>query len=61
MQHFLKATSGSTGAGIIASELFEQFFVAVDDPVAAHDARLGWESFAAFTDLLERMRRRCCA
>lgn len=61
MQHFLKALAGTAGAGIVASEFLKEFLVSVDDPVAAHDARLGWESFAAFTHLLERIRRRCCA
>src|SRR5688500_8601257 len=41
MQHFLKLAGGAAGAEVVAAELFEQLFVAVDDPLAALDARLG--------------------
>jgi hypothetical protein len=48
MQHFLKPASGAADARIVAAELFEQLFVAVHDPVAALDARLGRIAGAPF-------------
>jgi len=48
MQHFLKTPPGSAGAGVVAAEFLEQFFVAVDDPQTALYARFGWIAFAAF-------------
>jgi hypothetical protein len=46
MQHFLKPFSGTAGAGIIASQLFEQFFVAMHDAQAAFDQGFGGEALA---------------
>jgi len=41
MQQWLKSPPRSAHARIVAAELLAQFLVAVDDAVAALDARLG--------------------
>jgi hypothetical protein len=48
MQQFLKTPPGAAGAGVVAAEFLDQLFVAMDDPLAALDARFGWIAFAAF-------------
>lgn len=58
MQQFLKTPPGSAGAGVVAAELFEQLFVAVNDPDAALDARFGWVAFAAFAAYFKSSGRR---
>ena len=42
MQHFLKPAAGTAGAGIVATELFGQLLVAMDDAPAAFDMGFGW-------------------
>jgi hypothetical protein len=54
MQQFLKPAARTARAEVVASELFAQFFLAVDDAQSFLYARLGWESSAAFTGELER-------
>ena len=49
MQHFLKRFAGAAGARIIATEFFDQLFVAMDDARAALDVRFRWEAVASFT------------
>jgi hypothetical protein len=44
----LKTPPGAAGAGVVSAEFLEQFLVAVDDPDAALDVRLGWVALAAF-------------
>jgi hypothetical protein len=44
MQHFLKPASGTARAGVIATELFGQFLVAVDDSPALFDLGFGREA-----------------
>ena len=44
---------GAARAEITPPELFEQLFHALDDPMAALDARFGREALAAFTRDLE--------
>ena len=53
-QHFLKTTSRTTGARIVAAELLNQFFVTVDDPETAFDVRFRRKPLAALTAALER-------
>jgi len=52
-QQFLKQAPGAAGAGIVAAQLFEQFLVPVDDPLAFLDLGLGREALLAFTRGLE--------
>jgi hypothetical protein len=59
MQHFLKPARGAAGAEVIAAELFEQLFVAVHDPLAALDARLGRIAFPALAAHFKRSGPRC--
>jgi hypothetical protein len=49
----LKPARGSARAQVFASELFAQFFFAVDDLGAALDAGFGRETAAALTAALE--------
>jgi hypothetical protein len=44
MQHFLKPFTRTAWAGVVTSQLFEQFFIAVNDAVAAFDLRFGGEA-----------------
>ncbi len=44
MQHFLKPFSRTTWAGIVTSQFFEQFFVAVNDAQATFDLDFGREA-----------------
>ena len=44
----MKAFVGAAGAGVVSAELFEELFVAVDDPGAAFYLGFGGEAFAAF-------------
>jgi hypothetical protein len=48
MQHFLKPFSRTAGAGIVASQLFEQFFVTMYDAQATFDLGFGGEALAPF-------------
>jgi len=59
MQQFLKTPPGMAGAGVVAAELFEQLFVAVDDADAALDARFGRVAFAAFAAYFKSSGPRC--
>src|SRR6185503_5848168 len=59
MQHFLKAAVGAAGAEVVAAELSEQLFVAVDDPRAALHARLGRIAFSPLAAPLKRSGPRC--
>jgi hypothetical protein len=52
-QQRLKPAAGSTDTGIVAAELFQQFFVAVDDAIAALHVRFGRETAPALTASLE--------
>jgi hypothetical protein len=47
MQHILKSASGAAGAEVVAPELLDQLFVAVDNAVAAPDAGLGGITLAS--------------
>jgi hypothetical protein len=47
---------------IVATELFDQLFVAMNNALAAFDLGFGWETTAAFAGALKRSRARCdCA
>jgi hypothetical protein len=48
MQQFLKPTTRTAGTGIIATEFFEQLFVAVNDADAAFDVGFRRESPSTF-------------
>jgi hypothetical protein len=48
MQQFLKPTIRTAGTGIVTTEFFEQFFVAVNDADAAFDVGFRRESPSAF-------------
>ena len=63
MQHFLKALAGAAWAWIVASKLFEELFIAVNDPDAAFHVCLGRESSATLTGTFESRidRGRCGA
>lgn len=52
-QQFLKAFAGAAGAGVFSAKLFEQFLVAMNDPHAAFDVRLGRVAAPALTGALE--------
>jgi hypothetical protein len=52
-QHRLKRPPGTAGTRIVSSQLFQQFFVAVHEPMAAFDLGFGRETFAALTRDLE--------
>ena len=54
MQQFLKPAAGATGAEIIASKLFREFFLTVDDAQTFPDAGFGRETSATFACDLER-------
>jgi hypothetical protein len=56
MQQCLKAPRRTARARIVAPELLEQFLIAMHHANAAFDMGFGWESLAAFTSDLERMR-----
>jgi hypothetical protein len=60
MQHFLKTPPGAAGAEVVAAEFLEQLFVAVDDPLAAFDARLGRVALAAFAAHFKSSGPRSC-
>jgi hypothetical protein len=57
MQHFLKPAGGTARAGIIATELFPQLFVAVHDAEAAFDLRFRRETFTTLAGALEKRAR----
>jgi len=50
----LKAASRTAGAGVIAPELFMEFFVPVHDAESALYVRLGREALPALTGDLEK-------
>jgi hypothetical protein len=52
MQHFLKPTTGTAGAWIVAPQFLHQLFVAVNDAHSALDIGLRREPSAAFAGLL---------
>jgi hypothetical protein len=54
MQHFLKTPSRTTGTRIVASQFFDQFFVTVDNPIAAFNVRFGWIAVPPLTRPLEK-------
>jgi hypothetical protein len=55
----LKPATGTAGAGIVSSELFDQFLVAVNDLVASFDLRLRRITSAPFArSLVESAVRR---
>jgi len=47
-QHFLKPVTGTAGAQIVASEFFNQFFLAVNFAAASFDVRFGRITFTPF-------------
>jgi hypothetical protein len=49
MQQFLKAPSGTAGAGVIAAQLLDQFLITVHDAVAALHVHLGRVALPSFT------------
>jgi len=53
MQQFLKTFVRPAWARVVAAELFDEFFVAVNNPHAAFDVRLGREASPALTGSLE--------
>ncbi len=60
MQHLLKPLARIAWARIVATELLDEFFVAVDDALAALDPGFGGETLPAFAHWLKsRTRRRC--
>ena len=59
-QHFLKLTTGAARARIVSAKFFDEFLIAMYDPEAALHVRLGWESFAALANALERRIGWCC-
>ena len=58
MQQRLKTPPGTAGARVVATQLLEEIFGPSHHPVAALDARLGWEAFSALTRDLESTRLR---
>ena len=61
MQQFLKSAGGTARTQIVAAQLLQQLFVAVDDAQSAErafDARFGWETLLPFTRCLETERGR---
>ncbi len=62
MQQCLKPFARAAWAGIVATELLDQLFVAVDDPVTALDVLFRREALPALAHLLKRRlphRTRC--
>ena len=53
-QQFLKPAPRAAGAEVVASELFGEFFLTVDDAEAFLDAGFGWETSATFAGDFER-------
>jgi hypothetical protein len=53
MQHFLKAFVRTAGARIVAPKLFDEFFVAMNDPDATLHVGFGREASATLTRALE--------
>jgi hypothetical protein len=49
IQQRLKATARAARAGVVATELFKQLFVAMHDTVSALYACLGWIAKSTFT------------
>src|SRR4051794_25417374 len=54
MQQFLKPATGIAGTWIVTPELFGELFVAIDNPLAAHDAGFGREASFTLACSLER-------
>ena len=57
MQQFLKPAGGTARTGIVAAELFPQFFVAMNDAEAAFDLCFRRETFTALAGALEKRGR----
>ena len=55
----LESLSAAARAGIVASELFLELLVAVNDSHSAFDVRFRWETTPAFTHCLESNGLRC--
>jgi hypothetical protein len=53
MQHFLKALARAARARIVAPELFEEFFIPMNDSNATLHVRLGWIASTTLTGALE--------
>jgi hypothetical protein len=51
--------SRSARAWIVATELFDEFLIAVHEPETAFDLRLGWETFSTLAGDLESTVGRC--
>ncbi len=47
MQQFLKLPPGKARARVVTPQLFDQFLIAMDDPVTTLDMGFGWETLAA--------------
>ena len=56
----LELSVRSAGARIVASEFFDQLFVAADDAHAAFDLSFGWKPFTALAGALEKRGPRLC-
>jgi hypothetical protein len=57
MQQFLKPAGGTARAWVVATELFSQLFVAMDNAEAAFDLRFRRETFTALAGALEKRGR----
>ena len=55
MQQFLKPAAGTAGAEVVASELFGELFLTVDDAESFLDAGFRWETSATFARDFERV------
>jgi hypothetical protein len=60
MQQCLKAAAGAARAWIVAAQLFEQFFIAVDEPHATLDMGFGRVTLAAFAHRFKSDEPRRC-
>ncbi len=59
MQRFSKTPPGA--AGVVATELLQEFFIFVDDALAAFDVRLGGSASALAGALERRANRLVCS
>ena len=55
----IESLSAAAGTGIVASELFFERLIAMDDSHSAFDVRFRWEAASAFTHRLESSGLRC--
>jgi len=51
--------AGSARTWIVATELFDEFLIAVHEPESAFDLRLGWEAFSTLAGDQESTVGRC--